>query len=116
MRITISIAVILAAMIASGSASAFERQSLGTPPQKAAPTAAPTVTPAPLAEGADTVTPKGDAGTSITIPGLGTVGVLPKLDFGMELLYGSDSSEKLEVTPDQDADGLQIRGTLKHRF
>jgi hypothetical protein len=29
------------------------------------------------------------SGTEVKIPGLGTVGVLPKLDFGLELLYGA---------------------------
>src|SRR5262245_11135402 len=29
-------------------------------------------------------------GTEVRIPGLGKVGVLPKLDFGLELLYGAN--------------------------
>jgi len=57
-------------------------------------------------------------GTEVRIPGLGTVGVLPKLDFGLELLYGA--AEQKAVTPDDrthpDPNDLQIRGTIKHRF
>ncbi len=58
------------------------------------------------------------SGTEVRIPGLGTLGVLPKLDFGLELLYGVNEDKRLEpekgaVEPD---DGVQIRGTLKHRF
>ena len=58
-----------------------------------------------------------DSGAVVRIPGLGALGVLPKLDFGLELLYGDD---RPELTPrekeDADSDGLSIRGTLKHRF
>ena len=54
-------------------------------------------------------------GTEVRIPGLGTVGVLPKLDFGLELLYGAN--EPKGVTPEKsDPDDVQIRGTIKHRF
>lgn len=59
------------------------------------------------------------AGLEIRIPGLGKLGVLPKFDFGLELLYGAndiktpDANEKLR--PDQSED-TRVRGTLKHRF
>jgi hypothetical protein len=56
-------------------------------------------------------------GTEVRIPGLGTVGVLPKLDFGLELLYGA--AEQKGVAPEdrtQPDTDLQIRGTIKHRF
>ena len=56
-------------------------------------------------------------GTDVTIPGLGTLGTLPKLDFGLELLYGPKSgSEALQLdqhTPESD---MQIKGTLTHKF
>ena len=117
MRITVYLAVVLAALIASGSAFAFEKQTLGTQPKSTPEASEPAAKDAiPLVEGTDPATPRGNDGTAIKIPGLGTVGVLPKMDFGMELLYGSDPAEKLEVAPEQDGDGLQIRGTLKHRF
>ena len=58
-------------------------------------------------------------GTEVRIPGLGKVGVLPKLDFGLELLYGA-AEQKGMTAPDErtapDAGDLQIRGTIKHRF
>jgi hypothetical protein len=54
-------------------------------------------------------------GTEVRIPGLGTVGVLPKLDFGLELLYGA--GEPKGVPEDRtEPNDLQIRGTIKHRF
>jgi len=58
------------------------------------------------------------AGTEVRIPGLGRLGVLPKMDFGLELLYGAASEPKVQDTrPDgADDDSLRIRGTVKHRF
>lgn len=68
--------------------------------------------------GSTSTAPAGKSGTEVRIPGLGTLGVLPKLDFGLELLYGVNEDKRLEqdkgsTEPD---DGVQIRGTLKHRF
>jgi len=56
-------------------------------------------------------------GTELSIPGIGSVGTLPKLDFGLELLYGSksvpDASQLDQPRPDGD---MQIKGTLSHKF
>jgi hypothetical protein len=62
-----------------------------------------------------------DAGGGIKFPGLGAIGVLPKLDFGLELLYGESQEKKFEKPREDQAigsddDGLRIKGTLKHRF
>ncbi len=58
-----------------------------------------------------------DSGTEVTIPGIGSVGKLPKLDFGLELLYGEknspDSAQFDQHSPDND---MQIKGTLSHKF
>ena len=54
-------------------------------------------------------------GTEVRIPGLGKLGVLPKMDFGLELLYGAADSKRIEEPVDQTED-LMIRGTVKHRF
>jgi hypothetical protein len=63
-----------------------------------------------------------DKGTEVTIPGIGSVGKLPKLDFGLELLYGARSSpEPLQLDqhsldqrlPEND---MKIKGTLSHKF
>lgn len=57
------------------------------------------------------------SGTEITIPGFGSLGTIPKLDFGLELLYGpKNGPEALQLdqhAPDSD---MQIKGTLTHRF
>ena len=117
MRIKIFLATAVAVMIASDVALAFEKQTLGVqPPAKQSVSESGVKPETPFLERTDPATTDSDSGTAITIPGLGTVGVLPKMDFGMELLYGSDPNQKLEVAPQQDGDDLQIRGTLKHRF
>jgi hypothetical protein len=54
-------------------------------------------------------------GTEVRIPGFGKVGVLPKLDFGLELLYGATEVNK-GVPEKSDPSDVQIRGTIKHRF
>ena len=59
------------------------------------------------------------SGTEVRIPGLGRLGVLPKLDFGLELLYGVNDDKRLEsekIPQDPADDGVQIRGSVKHRF
>lgn len=54
-------------------------------------------------------------GTEVRIPGFGKVGVLPKLDFGLELLYGATESRGRPDEKSEPSD-VQIRGTIKHRF
>lgn len=55
-------------------------------------------------------------GTELTIPGVGSVGTLPKLDFGLELLYGAGSSQSPESPVEDKNDDVMIKGTIKHRF
>ena len=60
----------------------------------------------------------GDAksgGTELNIPGVGRIGNLPKLDFGLELLYGGGTAGPEKPTNEQNDDVL-IKGTIKHRF
>lgn len=61
----------------------------------------------------------GSSGAEVRIPGLGKLGVLPKMDFGLELLYGAneiDNSVEPPKSPVDEDDELTIRGTVKHRF
>jgi hypothetical protein len=57
-------------------------------------------------------------GTEVKIPGIGSVGTLPKLDFGLELLYGPKAG--VAEAPQLDQHGqegdVQIKGTLTHKF
>jgi hypothetical protein len=104
--------------VVSSSAIAFQEQRAG----------APAPSPAPSAN-ADTPTQELNVpsaatkaeGTEVTIPGLGKLGVLPKMDFGLELLYGANEEPK-----EQDSDPAQqarpedheltIRGSVKKSF
>jgi hypothetical protein len=66
--------------------------------------------------------PSSSSGPEIRIPGFGRLGLLPKLDLGLELLYGASESDRKpsaverSAPTDTDDENLRIRGTLKHRF
>jgi hypothetical protein len=74
----------------------------------------------PKAQAQDSAGPaKSDEGMEIRIPGLGKLGTLPKMDFGLELLYGADEGKPArESEPDSNLDqqDLMIHGSVKHRF
>lgn len=56
-------------------------------------------------------------GQEIRLPGLGAIGTLPRLDFGLELLYGANEQKAVREEPvKRDDSDLQIRGTVKYRF
>jgi hypothetical protein len=123
MRNGLAVGLALAlALFAGPRVYAFQEQSTGVanPPAQAEQPAPDAQAPAdakPLGLSTDTA-PKADAGTEIRIPGLGKLGVLPKMDFGLELLYGAADqkpSGQPEGVPDPDQD-LTVRGTVKHRF
>ncbi len=105
----------LAVLLLPSTAGAFEKQQLpaASKPGPAVIKSDPRSELAPAETGPQT---RSTGGTTISIPGLGQLGVIPKLDFGMELLYGSEpKSDPAPLAKDED-DGLQIRGTIKHRF
>jgi hypothetical protein len=105
----------LALTLVSSSALAFQEQG-GAAPVTPAP--AESKPAAPAEKGLDFSAPKiepGDTGTEVRIPGLGKLGVLPKMDFGLELLYGANESKQPEPI-EQPAEDLTIRGTVKHNF
>lgn len=92
-------------------AAAFEKTASGKPGEGRATTAKPL----DLSTGKSLETE--GSGTVVRIPGLGALGVLPKLDFGLELLYGDSQPQAVAPQEEEpDTDGLRIRGTLKHRF
>jgi hypothetical protein len=110
---TLGLAAALA--MATTAAVAFQEQKAGT----MAPQSGDAVKVAPEAElGLTTTAPKSGAGTEVRIPGLGKLGVLPKMDFGLELLYGAADQKQADPLPRDDApaDDLTIRGTVRHRF
>lgn len=110
----------VALLLASTAALAFQEQQVGGDaaaaqapvPAESAPAAQPGAVEFAVPES----TLKSLEGIEVRIPGLGHLGVLPKVDFGLELLYGATDSKQPEATPEDPAEDLRIRGTLKHNF
>ena len=96
-----------------GTAMAFEEQGArpaAPPAGSAAPS--PAIDPKGLTLSPSEMMPKGESGTKIRIPGLGVIGEIPKMDFGLELLYGaSEPKAALEQDPNE-ASGVILRGTI----
>ena len=60
--------------------------------------------------------PEAGKGTEVRIPGLGKLGVLPKLDFGLDILYGANDERRTAPGLPGQADELTVRGSVKHKF
>jgi hypothetical protein len=107
----------LALTLVSTSTLAFQEQG-GSAPVTPAPAEAQSAPSAdkdlgfatPKIEGSD------NAGTEVRIPGLGKLGVLPKMDFGLELLYGANESRQPDPAETAPPEDLTIRGSVKHNF
>jgi hypothetical protein len=113
--------------LTSQAALAFEETTVGAgrkPKAQAAPVLElPKAEPADAAKGLNLSLPETgtglqfqSTGTEVRIPGLGAVGVLPKLDFGLELLYGANEPKGYIQDKESSPDDVQLRGTIKHRF
>src|SRR5215813_642695 len=103
--------VIIAGLVLGAFASpalGFQETTTGgasTPPAAAVPDSPPPKPAVDPGKGLSLKVPEMslDKGTEIRIPGLGTVGVLPKLDFGLELLYGGNEPKGMpQDRNDQD--------------
>ena len=109
-RILIASATLALVLCAGTFAYAMDEQSIAVP-VPGAPASAPQV-------GVQSTAPaiKAESGTEIRIPGLGKLGTLPKMDFGLELLYGAAEAKSVpDPLPDDNQD-LMIRGSVKHNF
>lgn len=117
MRKLLIISGLLAAwMIHPGSARAFEQVPVAPEPESgasapAAPEEIPELTDPQITAGSPEEVQK----EGWSIPGLGSMEFMPKLDFGLELMYGESSREHVdEKTPPEE--GVKIRGSFKRRF
>ncbi|WP_334148660.1 hypothetical protein [Hyphomicrobium sp.] len=112
----VGLGVVLA--FAGQSALAFQEQG-GAAPVAPTPSVPAEAQPAmPVGKSMEFSTPSVEdrsAGTEVRIPGLGKLGVLPKMDFGLELLYGANDSKQPEANEPPTED-LTVRGTIKHNF
>jgi hypothetical protein len=113
-RLGLVIGVLVAiATAASTGAIALDEQRMAIP--NGAPDAA-------KADVQEQTAPKSEEGAVIRIPGLGKLGTLPKMDFGLELLYGAAEDSKVNQNSEPPANGpdssrdLMIHGSMKHRF
>jgi hypothetical protein len=102
--------LVVALAAVSNVAYGFQEQQATTPRQQdqAAQAVAPALAPdaAPASKG-----------TPVRIPGLGTLGVIPKMDFGLELLYGAaDPSSKRPEPNKPEQDDVLVGGRIKHKF
>lgn len=117
MKVVGYIGIGLALALVSPSAHAFQEQGGGAAP--VAPAQSEEAKPAaPAEKSVEFSAPPVDsesAGTEVRIPGLGKLGVLPKMDFGLELLYGANDSKQPEPV-EPPAEDLTVRGTIKHNF
>jgi hypothetical protein len=113
----VAVFALVLVVLAGTHALAFQKQKAGAapvPPQQSAD--APQKSDLNLSD--EAIAPGAESGTEIRIPGLGKLGVLPKMDFGLELLYGAAEQKQPEgpVEAAPTPDDLMIRGTMKHRF
>jgi len=104
----------LAAVAAAASTNVFSMEE-----QRGAIPGGVPVPDAPKAQEDETSAPSKAQGTEIRIPGLGKIGTLPKMDFGLDLLYGAAEDTNRAADPDANSDDqkdLMIHGSVKHRF
>lgn len=104
----------LAAVAAAASTNVFSMEE-----QRGAIPNGVSVPDAPKVQEQDSSAPSKSQGTEIRIPGLGKIGTLPKMDFGLDLLYGAAEDTNRVVDPDATLDNqkdLMIHGSMKHRF
>ncbi len=114
MRLRSSLGLCLALAFASGSAFGFEEQQAPIPGASGTPAAVAPAAGVELNSGAAVEKPS--AGTEVRIPGLGKLGMLPKMDFGLELLYGANDQKPGEAEDQAPTDDVTIRGSVKHKF
>ncbi len=102
-------AIGLAAVAVSTGTLAFEEQKAPTAQAPAAGTA-PAGAPAAGLGDRGVAAPRVDAGTKIRVPGLGVIGEIPKMDFGLELLYGASQPRGSELQ--REGSGVMGRVTV----
>lgn len=96
----------LAAGLASSAAFGFDEQKRGTG------------TPGAALDAPQAAAPAAKTGPEIRIPGFGKIGTLPKLDFGLELLYGANDPKPVPEQPrgTPDSSDVTVRGSIKYKF
>ena len=111
-------AAALGLLVASVPALAFQESKVSGDKPEQAPLTAPQLTLPEQKPGVSLSSPevagRDSKGTEIRLPGMGKLGVLPKLDFGLDVLYGANEDRK--ALPNQKEEELTVRGSIKHKF
>ena len=111
MRRILFLAAALGLMAISSVSIAFEEQKVR--PAEAGSSSAPAGSGAPGVSLQDPgiAVPRTTSGTKIRVPGLGVIGEIPKMDFGLELLYGASQPKQFE-TERNEGTGVMGRVTV----
>lgn len=117
-RFEIGSAVAALVVLASTASYALDEQQMPVAPSSAPQQAAPADAPQSGVQDTAPIAKSGETGTDIVIPGIGKLGVLPKMDFGLELLYGVAEEKQPEAQGplENQPEDLTIRGSVKHKF
>ena len=111
MRNQALIAVVFGVFLVSAPACAFELTPAGSVDQ-----VAPGVSVVPSVPNNPAALTEEEKSQEAVIPGLGSIGLIPKLDFGLELLYSGDDQASGAPSTGETDDGIAVRGAIKHSF
>ncbi len=112
MRIGFMAAVLVLTAVSTATL-AFEEQKIKPEtPASGGSSAGSSSAAGPLGITAPGLSTKVDAGTKIRVPGLGVIGEIPTMDFGLELLYGASQTKQLENERNPEPSGVMVRGRL----
>ena len=105
-------------VLASTASFALDEQQMPVAPSAAPQQSAPAGSPQSGVQDTTSAAKSVESGTDIVIPGIGKLGVLPKMDFGLELLYGvaEDKQPEAQSPVENQPEDLTIRGSVKHKF
>jgi hypothetical protein len=106
----------LCLVVASVPALAFQESKIAPAPSAGSAPLTPQLQVPDAKTGIQLSTPDGGKGTEVRIPGLGKLGVLPKLDFGLDILYGAAEDRRPVTSTQGTSDELTLRGSIKHKF
>lgn len=107
------IAIGLCVAALSSASMAFEEQKMrpAAPPAKGGAATSSSTTGGVQLTDPGIAVPRPDAGTKIRVPGLGVIGEIPKMDFGLELLYGASQPRSSEIERNE-GNGVMGRVTV----
>lgn len=112
------VGLLLACTAIAGPAGAFERQNVAPLPAPKIKQHNAETTDGKAEPGPDLGVKGGTGGKGLKIPGFGSLGFLPNVDIGLELLYGGTPADNVDDTAgadDLDSD-VAIKGRYRKRF